>query len=51
MTANAAELGDHTKRAKPKRVIPGFGLTLGYSITYLSLLSATDYGAVKCSSN
>ena len=38
MTANAAELGDHTKRAKPKRVIPGFGLTLGYSITYLSLL-------------
>ncbi|MDZ4298877.1 MAG: sulfate ABC transporter permease subunit CysT [Moraxellaceae bacterium] len=38
MTANAAELGNSTKRAKPKRVIPGFGLTLGYSITYLSLL-------------
>lgn len=38
MTANAAELGNQTKRAKPKRVIPGFGLTLGYSITYLSLL-------------
>jgi len=38
MTANAAELGNQTKRAKPKRVLPGFGLTLGYSITYLSLL-------------
>ncbi len=35
MTAIAAE---PAKRNKPKRVIPGFGLTLGYSVTYLSLL-------------
>src|SRR5260221_7960291 len=26
------------KRAKPQRVLPGFGLTLGYTMVYLSLL-------------
>lgn len=27
-----------TRRRRPGRVLPGFGLTLGYSVTYLSLL-------------
>ena len=35
MSINAVTIGS---KAKPKRVLPGFGLTLGYSITYLSLL-------------
>jgi len=38
MSINAVTIGS---KAKPKRVLPGFGLTLGYSITYLSLLILT----------
>lgn len=33
-------------RRKPKRVLPGFGLTLGYSVTYLSLLVLIPLAAV-----
>ncbi len=34
------------KRAKPQRVLPGFGLTLGYTMVYLSLLVLIPLSAV-----
>ena len=40
MTAAAlnASSGDSSARRAPKRVLPGFGLTLGYTLFYLSII-------------
>jgi sulfate transport system permease protein len=49
MNALAAALPLSAERApkrKPRRVLPGFGLSLGYAITYLSLLVLIPLSAV-----
>jgi sulfate transport system permease protein len=39
-------LAEAAPRRKPRRVLPGFGLSLGYTITYLSLLVLIPLSAV-----
>jgi sulfate/thiosulfate transport system permease protein len=42
----AVELNKPTPRRLPQRVLPGFGLTLGYTMVYLSLLVLIPLSAV-----
>jgi sulfate transport system permease protein len=42
----AGELNGPTPRRLPRRVLPGFGLTLGYTMVYLSLLVLIPLSAV-----
>jgi sulfate/thiosulfate transport system permease protein len=44
--AAAFELEPPARRGLPRRVIPGFGLTLGYTMVYLSLLVLIPLSAV-----
>jgi sulfate/thiosulfate transport system permease protein len=44
--AAAFELEPPAPRGRPQRVIPGFGLTLGYTMVYLSLLVLIPLSAV-----
>jgi len=42
----AVEINKRTRRLLPRRVLPGFGLTLGYTMVYLSLLVLIPLSAV-----
>src|SRR5579859_1953249 len=42
----AVEVKEFTPRRLPQRVLPGFGLTLGYTMVYLSLLVLIPLSAV-----
>src|SRR6266849_4044766 len=42
----AVEVKEPTARRLPQRVLPGFGLTLGYTMVYLSLLVLIPLSAV-----
>ncbi|HWY94685.1 MAG TPA: sulfate ABC transporter permease subunit CysT [Steroidobacteraceae bacterium] len=42
----AAEVKEPTPRRVPQRVLPGFGLTLGYTMVYLSLIVLIPLSAV-----
>src|SRR3984893_15869650 len=42
----AVEIDRPTPRRLPQRVLPGFGLTLGYTMVYLSLLVLIPLSAV-----
>ena len=42
----AVELNKPTPRRRPQRVLPGFGLTLGYTMVYLSLIVLIPLSAV-----
>jgi len=44
--AAAVEIKEPTPRRRPQRVLPGFGLTLGYTMVYLSLLVLIPLSAV-----
>src|SRR5580704_3035820 len=43
---SAVEPESPTPRRRPRRVLPGFGLTLGYTMLYLSLLVLIPLSAV-----
>ena len=45
-TSAAMELGTLTTKRSTRRVLPGFGLTLGYTMVYLSLLVLIPLSAV-----
>src|SRR5258708_8110311 len=42
----AVEVKEPTPRRLPQRVLPGFGLTLGYTMVYLSLIVLIPLSAV-----
>jgi sulfate transport system permease protein len=46
MPVAAVEIKRPTQRRQPRRVLPGFGLTLGYTMVYLSLLVLIPLSAV-----
>jgi sulfate/thiosulfate transport system permease protein len=46
MVLAALEVETFTRRRSPRRVLPGFGLTLGYTMVYLSLLVLIPLSAV-----
>src|SRR5580698_11583997 len=45
-SAATIEFESHGARRRPRRVLPGFGLTLGYTMVYLSLLVLIPLSAV-----